>query len=87
MCSVQVVQEPLYFYKPTFIILNLQKFKISPSATGNSKTVPLANEFAKNINHRLRRWPPSQDFPKQDGNVFYCLNLDGISGIICSSHC
>ena len=41
MCPVQVLQEPLYFYlKPIFIALNHQKFKMSPLATTNSKTVP-----------------------------------------------
>ena len=40
MCPVQVLQEPLYSQKPIMITLNRQKFKMSPSATTNSKTVP-----------------------------------------------
>ena len=40
MSPVQVLQEPLYSQKPIFIALNRQKFKMSPSATTNSKTVP-----------------------------------------------
>ena len=49
VCSVQVLQAPLYFYKPTFIALNLRKFKISPSVARNSKSAALTNESEKLI--------------------------------------
>ena len=71
MCPVQILQEPLYFKTPIFVALNCQKFRMSPSVTTNSKTVPL--EFENNINHRLLL------------KTFYIssLHLDGISGITC----
>ena len=89
MRSVQVIQEPIYFYKPTFIALNLQcKCKISPLVTRNSKTMPQKNKTnppsppkkqkqkkQKQNKNRLRRWHPSQDFWKQDNNIFYCFKF------------
>ena len=51
MCPVQVLQEPLYSQKPIFVALNRQKFKMSRSATTNSKTVPLK---VRRLNWALR---------------------------------
>jgi len=44
--------EPLYFYKPAFIVLNLWKFNISPSVDRNLKSA--SNEFEKIINDRRK---------------------------------
>ena len=41
------------------------KFKMSPSVTTNSKTVPLEFE-----NNKYKSQIPSLDFRKQEGNIF-----------------